>query len=411
VKRAYRRLAKANHPDAAGESALPRFLAIQSAYDRIAGPDGGAPAPGQASDAPTPRRPWSADPDRAGATRRAYGGRTRRDGRGPEAGTGARTPPPGAERGPGDPGGQPGDAAPQPTGKATLGSTSYDGAEREPFEPDWGGASWYGTTSGTYWTLNPKEYADPRKHGPEYQARARRQQSPAEGDADREPGEPRPTPTSTHTTASWWDPPADEPSRDGPVRAEPGAPTGGGGFAGPTRPPDRSPVLESTPDGGPVPSIDDVARSVGRWLDDERPSIAARIARGVAGWIPAALGIGWIAGEVTGCARFSAGCDPSVAPLSLLVQLGALLILLLVGPVARVAIVATLPTLLAVVPGAVLLLATSDPSAVAAGRTALGWLMALAWTGGLGYGLVREIRRAHRGPPPASATGEGRPVS
>ena len=32
VKQAYRRLAKANHPDAAGEAALPRFLAIQAAY-------------------------------------------------------------------------------------------------------------------------------------------------------------------------------------------------------------------------------------------------------------------------------------------------------------------------------------------------------------------------------------------
>ena len=41
VKRAYRRLAKANHPDAAGEAALPRFLAIQAAYDQIAGPDAG----------------------------------------------------------------------------------------------------------------------------------------------------------------------------------------------------------------------------------------------------------------------------------------------------------------------------------------------------------------------------------
>ena len=62
----------------------------------------------------------------------------------------------------------------RPSNKATFGSTSYDGADAGPFEPDWGGASWYGTTSGTYWTLNPKEYADPRKHGPEYQARARR---------------------------------------------------------------------------------------------------------------------------------------------------------------------------------------------------------------------------------------------
>src|SRR6185503_7833144 len=41
VKRAYRRLVKANHPDAAGEAALPRFLAIQDAYDRIVGPDAG----------------------------------------------------------------------------------------------------------------------------------------------------------------------------------------------------------------------------------------------------------------------------------------------------------------------------------------------------------------------------------
>ena len=39
IKRAYRRLAKANHPDAAGETALPRFLAIQAAYEQLAGRD------------------------------------------------------------------------------------------------------------------------------------------------------------------------------------------------------------------------------------------------------------------------------------------------------------------------------------------------------------------------------------
>ena len=54
--------------------------------------------------------------------------------------------------------------------KATLGSTSYDGAG-EAVEPTWEGADWYGPVSGTYWTVNPKEYADPRKHGPEYTAR------------------------------------------------------------------------------------------------------------------------------------------------------------------------------------------------------------------------------------------------
>jgi len=63
VRRAYRRLAKANHPDAAGEAALPRFLAIQAAYDLIAGPEARGRRPGAARPA-APRRPWDADRER-----------------------------------------------------------------------------------------------------------------------------------------------------------------------------------------------------------------------------------------------------------------------------------------------------------------------------------------------------------
>ncbi len=58
--------------------------------------------------------------------------------------------------------------------KATPGSTTYDEAAETPLDPAWDGGAWYGPSSGTYWTLNPREYADPRKHGPEYLARARR---------------------------------------------------------------------------------------------------------------------------------------------------------------------------------------------------------------------------------------------
>src|SRR5205809_5356194 len=84
VKRAYRRLAKANHPDAAGIAALPRFLAIQAAYEQLAeglpGPRPGLRARGAAPRGPAaaPRRSSEADPDRADATRRAYGGRSDR---------------------------------------------------------------------------------------------------------------------------------------------------------------------------------------------------------------------------------------------------------------------------------------------------------------------------------------------
>ena len=189
IKRAYRRLAKQHHPDATGGRTLARFLEIQAAYEQLVhGPGSGATSAGGAA-----RPSWQADPTRADATRRAYG-RARRTGtRPPSAGGG--TP---RERPPQEPPDQEPPREPRRRGprKATLGSTSYDEAVDQPFDPDWSGSSWYGTTSGTYWTLNPREYADPRKHGPEYQARARRKAAggpefeaadPGEAEEPREP--------------------------------------------------------------------------------------------------------------------------------------------------------------------------------------------------------------------------------
>jgi hypothetical protein len=200
IKRAYRRLAKANHPDAAGDAATPRFLAIQAAYERLVGPAPGRTRPATGSPAATPTPPWQADPARTDATHRAYSGRARR----PAGASGARTgrsSRPGTSSGPSS-SGSAGPSASEAAGgsgsywqprKATLGSTSYDGTDREAFEPDWVGASWYGTSSGTYWTTNPREYADPRKHGPEYQARARRASRPAQVTTD---GAPAPAATA-----------------------------------------------------------------------------------------------------------------------------------------------------------------------------------------------------------------------
>ncbi len=254
VKRAYRRLAKRYHPDAAGEQATERFLAIHVAYEAIVGPT--RPGGRRSASRPT-TRPWEADPNRARATRDSYRTRSTRPGPRPEYGTtgdpaadgrrgqardgagagawwkrGAPGDPtgtgstsagptgagasqrPGTRRAPGARGGTGAGAGDPAAGgsaaggsgrsthrtsrgpragrrsgtrrKATLNSTSYDEAAHEPFEPGWEGGSWYGPSSGTYWTINPKEYADPRKHGPEYQARARR----AAGTEPRTPGAP-----------------------------------------------------------------------------------------------------------------------------------------------------------------------------------------------------------------------------
>lgn len=197
VRRAYRRLAKLHHPDTGGEAAVSRFLAIRAAYEQIVGPGRGTAGTSRA--ARPPSQPWSADPDRANATHRAYGGRSRRAR--PTSGAGTRSTPPPPPSPESDPTGD--DPPTAESKKATLGSTSYDGADREPFDPDWGGASWYGTTSGTYWTINPKEYADPRKHGPEYLARARRLAADAEPDAIPESRPDESAPTAT--TESWWE--------------------------------------------------------------------------------------------------------------------------------------------------------------------------------------------------------------
>ena len=174
VKRAYRRMAKVFHPDSAGDAAVPKFLAIHEAYEAIVA---GRPMRPTATSTRRASTAWTADPTRArqtrssrpstaGAGRSTEGGAGRANASDDGAGSARRKAGP---RPPGD-----ASARKRSTRKATLGSTSYDDAVKEPFEPEWAGASWYGRASGTYWTINPKEYADPRKHGPEYQERARR---------------------------------------------------------------------------------------------------------------------------------------------------------------------------------------------------------------------------------------------
>lgn len=409
VKRAYRRLAKVNHPDAAGPGALPRFLAIQAAYEQLAVGAGGSDVGGRGA-APSRRRPSGADPDRSDATRRAYGGRSReaRPGSGPAAGTrptGAGGGPTGADTGPtpsgrrprdGGPGGPGASREPQPgapRGKATLGSTSYDGADAGPFEPDWGGASWYGTTSGTYWTINPKEYADPRKHGPEYQARARRSSrsgaagTPADGrrqDSSRDRAA-----DPTHTTSSWWE------STSGPAapESEPAAsnrdpPSGAG---------------ETFRMDEPAPDPSRAAMDLGRALTDARSGgLRGRVLRALLGWLPLAFGLGWLVGELTGCGRFTATCDPSVAPLTVIGQGTILVALLFLPEVAALTAGAALVLLVAAVAASLALSATGGAADEASRRAALGALLLVAWLSGLAIAIVRRLRSGPRTAGPVS---------
>jgi curved DNA-binding protein CbpA len=166
VKRAYRLLAKRHHPDA-GDGSVERFLEVLAAYEVLA--RGEVAGTSRSGSARTPGRRSAQPGSRAAGAGRAGSERSDEGGAPPPPGSGWAGRPAGAARHAGS--GQAGDRwrgrDPQ---KATLGSTTYDGAGATA-EPTWDGADWYGRASGTYWTMNPREYADPRKHGPEYTAR------------------------------------------------------------------------------------------------------------------------------------------------------------------------------------------------------------------------------------------------
>jgi curved DNA-binding protein CbpA len=202
IRSAYRRLAKLHHPDAAGERSLPRFLAIRAAYEELLDGDGRLRVPGW------PARGGGGGTARAtrgpakGASRDAWRARRAAGSEGADTGAGASS---NSKSGAGSNAGGPagsssgglrdsrsksshrrasGAGSSRPSGggagrrsgerrSARPGSTTYDEAS-QPLDPSWEGGAWYGASSGRYWTLNPREYADPRKHGPEYQERARR---------------------------------------------------------------------------------------------------------------------------------------------------------------------------------------------------------------------------------------------
>jgi len=379
IRRAYRALVKRHHPDA-GHGSVTRFLEIQEAYESLVGPPArGAGGPGvrRRQGAGSPAAPPASGPTAPGAparpgrgpaqgadrsaagfgtspgaewARRPRGGGVPRAGGAPQprgASPSRGAPPAGAaSSSPGAPprGGRPPTGAPgsgtadaagwsrsseaaggRRTGRrATLGSTSYDEAE-EVFEPGWGGATWYGPTSGTYWTLNPKEYADPRKHGPEYQARARRRAARESGTGEattrdetagddngtgrggtgsggdddhgadgrgaapgrRPPGDGLPSAWRATWTAGR---PAGEP--DPPFDHEPVPPAGGA----PAIPGAGFATASVAGAGSVTPGAGFATASVADDSATAAPGVLSRIVLAVVGWLPVGLALAAVAG-------------------------------------------------------------------------------------------------------------------
>jgi curved DNA-binding protein CbpA len=427
VKRAYRRLAKAFHPDSAGEAALPRFLAIHEAYERLN--SGRTRATLARPTRSTTSEPWRADPERARAARERA--RTRRSGTAggnaaPRSGgaPGGGTAPAGGAAAGGaraDSTGRTGTAGAASdsaragssgsTGssrrgggrrrdvrKATLGSTSYDEA-RDPADATWSGASWYGPTTGEYWIVNPREYADPRKHGPGYQQRGQRPSGATQA------GPPGDGDVAAETAIDVDDEPvaARSASRDAgrwSATARPGwAATSAAGAAGAARDDARVGTGDRLV-GGPGDAGFDPVGPFGAasrdWLGTPADDPMRRLALALVAWPPIGLAAAAAIGELTGCSAYSAECGGSDVLLPWLAQAGILGLLLLLPPLARLFVGGTIAVLLALVPITAFLLVLGAGGAPQAALVMAG-LLALAWLGGVGWAAFAGRRRRASG--------------
>lgn len=416
VKRAYRRLAKAFHPDSAGEAALPRFLAIHEAYDAIktgrpmgatrAGPPPADPAAGAATS-----EPWRADPARARAAReRARSGRGGRTG-----GAGAKSRATGTSGTPGTAGasGTSGSrGGRRGTRKATLGSTSYDEA-RDPADATWSGAAWYGPSSGEYWIINPREYADPRKHGPEYQSRARKMAAEAASGTivDEAPFVATPVEEAGfdadlnreafETRSAAADP------RRGRTRSQRAAHATHAGNPVHAKPAQSMRSVRRTPRTSDPSAAWDAARiraarsdwqrtlgePDGNWLGGAGDDPVRRFGIALVAWPPIGLAAAAAIGEVTGCSAYAATCSGTDTLLPWLAQAGILGLLLLLPPLARLLAGGSVAILLALVPVTAFLLVVGGAGEPEAGF-ALAFLLGVAWILGVVGAIVAARRRS-----------------
>jgi hypothetical protein len=424
-----------------------------------------AASPPASTSAPGGGAPWRADPDRARAAReqarrRAGGGKSGAgagSGAAPGA-TGARSTGTSGTRGkPGASGSSGsagrGGAAGESRGgagagraagatrgrrnvrKATLGSTSYDEARdpRDPNDPSWSGAAWYGPSTGEYWIINPREYADPRKHGPEYQSRARRMaEAGADGGSAMDVDEAEagrsvefgaePAPAEEQAAAAAG---ASAASRRGATasarRAE--APPFAGRHADQARSLSRAETLARTerPRSGWSPGARSRSQAA-TWALDPRSLRAdartgarrtlprdlivgpaddpiRRLGIALVAWPPIGLAAAAAIGDVTGCAVYSADCGSTEPLLPWLAQAVILGLLLLLPPVARLLAGGAIGVLVALVPLTAFLVAVGGTGAPQAGF-ALAFLLTLAWLVGVAWSIAETRRRtvARAGP-------------
>jgi hypothetical protein len=254
---------------------------------------------------------------------------------------------------------------------------------------------------GTYWTLNPREYADPRKHGPDYAARARRAwrgaaDAEATGAAKDEAGEGV---AGSATDDLDWEGPEQPRSRTaggadwsargwrfettaGDVGAGHGRADAGGSTSSDLGSADgirsrrgrrRSRTSTIDPE-SPSLDLERVARRLSPAslrLMANSPEWRSRLGLALVAWPPIGLALAALLGQATGCAAFAAGCAPPADVMPLVVQPIVVGLLVLLPALMAAAAFGSIAALAVAVPLAMLLSAAGGPTGSGDARRAI----------------------------------------
>jgi hypothetical protein len=127
------------------------------------------------------------------------------------------------------------------------------------------------------------------------------------------------------------------------------------------------------------------------------PSLGWRIGRAIIGGLPIVLAIGWLVGEVSGCARYSAACGETTGTATWLIQALVFAALLALPVVAGWAVIAAVVSLAVAVPATLFVTANAGGEAQRLGSGFLGVVLVLAWIAGI-VGAIILSRRGSLGP-------------
>jgi hypothetical protein len=216
--------------------------------------------------------------------------------------------------------------------------------------------------------------------------------------------EPAPDDDSTGAGPGWR--PAAETSAGADWSATPGSideETRGRGpdaapWPGDSRPPPRGDGRIGVPPFDPGA----VLPSLARMFDPRtRRRPAARLALALAGGIPICLWLVWLLGELTGCGRFAASCEPRAVGVAWVVGLVLVGVLVLLPGIAAVLAAGAAGALTLAVPATFILAATGGARVPDQSALVLGVVLMGGWVVGVSVATGRWLRSSGR-PGPVS---------